>query len=105
MTYHQMITLLAERGTVSSSHLSRSRRAALAAALMSEVGDVWGMAFLTDSPEADGYPALLRRALEAEITPAELGEAILKGAIHYSAGRIERDLQQTSSEIASLAAV
>jgi len=63
------------------------------------------MAFLTDSPEADGYPALLRRALAAEITPAELGEALLKGAIHYSAGRVERDLQQTASEVASVATV
>jgi len=105
MTYRQMIDLLAGRGTGSISHLSRSRRAALAGALMGEVGDAWGMAFLTDSPEADGYPALLRRALAAEITPAELGEALLTGAIHYSAGRVERDLQQAVSERACVAAV
>jgi len=71
---------------------------------MGEVGDAWGMAFLTDSPEADGYPALLRRALAAEITPAELGEALLTGAIHYSAGRVERDLQESTSEVACAAA-
>jgi len=104
MTYPQMINRLADRSTVSASHLSFSRRAALAAALMDEVGDAWGMAFLTDSPEADTYPALLRRALAADITPAELGEAILKGAIHYSAGRVERDLQESATEVACVAA-
>jgi len=93
MTYRQMIDRLARRRTVSVSHLSLPHRAALAAALMDEVGDAWGMAFLTDTAEADHYPALLRQALAAEITPAELGQAILDGAIQYSARRVERDLQ------------
>jgi len=105
MTYQQMISRLADRGTGSCSHLSRSRRAALTAALMDEVGMTWGMAFLTDTPDTDTYPVLLRQALAAEITPAELGQAILDGAIHYSAGRVERDLQQTASEGGCVATV
>ena len=96
MTYRQMIDLLADRGTGSISHLSRSRRAALVAALMDEVGVTWGMAFFTDTPDTDTYPALLRQALGAEITPAELGEALVAGAIHYAAARVERDLRQTT---------
>ncbi len=93
MTYQQMIERLADRGTASVSHLSRCRRAHLAAALMDEVGEAWGRAFLTDTPDAERYPDLLRRALAEEITPAELGQALLDGAIHYAAGRVERDLR------------
>ena len=94
MDYDEMIQSLTCRGESSMANLCRARKAAITAALMTEVAEPWRHAFITDSPLAGLYPDLLTQALREAITPAELGQAIIDGAIEYASARIERDLRR-----------
>jgi hypothetical protein len=99
MTYSEMIQSLTERGEYSVSNLCRARKAALTAALMNEVSEAWRPAFITDSPLATRYPALLSQALEERIRPEELGRAIIDGAIDYAIARVDHDLRRLQRDI------
>jgi hypothetical protein len=100
MRYDDMIHSLAERGTASLAHLCPARQAALTAALMEEVGTRWRSAFITDAPHAIRYPELLNQALKEAITPQELGQALIDGAIDYATQRVERDLRRSNNAAA-----
>lgn len=92
-TYDEMIQHLVQSGEHPAARLNREHKASLTAALMDKVAEPLRPAFITDSPLATRYPELLSQALQEIITPEELGQAIIDGAIYYATARLERDLQ------------